>query len=73
MKLQVREAGEEIKALMEAKQNKEARKRLTYWYRQASGGQAPPSREHLERISTDRAELYRCRPPEGLRFPILVT
>ena len=73
MKLQVREAGEDIKALMEPKQNKEAWKRLTYWYRQASGGQSQPSREHMDSIATDLAEFYRCRPFEELRVPILVT
>ena len=31
------------------------------------------SREHLDSIATERLEIYRCRPPEGLRFPILVT
>ena len=46
---------------------------MASWYRQASGGQAPPSGEHLDRIAIERAELYMCRPPEGIRFPILVT
>ena len=41
-------------------------------YRQASGVQAPPPREYLDRIATERADLYRCRPPEGLGVPILV-
>ena len=31
------------------------------------------SREHLDSIATERLEIYRCRPPEGLRFHILVT
>ena len=42
-------------------------------YSQALGGKAKPSREHVDRIATKRAEIYRCRPPEGLRVPILVT
>ena len=29
--------------------------------------------EHLDRIATERAELYRCRPPGGIRVLILVT
>ena len=37
------------------------------------GGQAPPLREHLDRIATERDDIYRCRPPEGLRVPIMVT
>ena len=31
------------------------------------------SQEHMDSISTKREELYRCRPPEGLRVHILVT
>ena len=36
-------------------------------------GQSPPSQERLESIATERAEIYKCRPPEGLQVPILVT
>ena len=36
-------------------------------------GQSPPLREHLYYIATERAELYRSRPPEGLCVPILST
>ena len=57
---------------MESNKNQEVWKRLTHWYRQASGGQAPPSREKMDSIHTKRAELYRCRPPDGIRIPILV-
>ena len=28
--------------------------------------------EHLDRISTERVDLYRCRPPEGICVPITV-
>ena len=35
-------------------------------------GQASPSREHLDSVATKRAEIYRCRPPEGIRVPILI-
>ena len=35
-------------------------------------GQAPSLREHPDRIVMKRAELYRYRPPEGLRVPIMV-
>ena len=73
-KLWVREAGEDIEALMELDQNHEAWKRLAHWYSQVLGGrgQAPLSREHLDSIATKRAELYRCRPPEELLVPIIV-
>ena len=29
-------------------------------------------REHLDQIATERAEMYRCRPHEGVRVTILV-
>ena len=69
----MREAGEAIETLLAADQKQEARKCITSWYRQASGGRPPQSREHLDLTATERAELCRCRPPEGLRVPILVT
>ena len=69
----MKEAGDFIEAILAADQNQEAWKFTSSWYRQASGGQAPPSREHLDQIATERADLYRCRPPEGIRVPIMVT
>ena len=54
-------------------QKQEAWKRIASWYRKASGGQAPPSRENLDRIATEKAGLYRCRPTEGPRLIILVS
>ena len=36
------------------------------------GGQSPPSREHLNRIAMERADIYRCIPPEGLRVSIIM-
>ena len=68
----MREAIEAIEKILAAEQKQEAWKRILSWYRQASGGKALPSREHLDRIATEKTELYRCRPPEGLRVPILV-
>ena len=68
----VREAVEAIETLLSSYQKQDAWKCIAIWYRQASGGQDPPSRDHLYRIATERAELYRCRTPEGLRVPILV-
>ena len=58
---------------MDSNHNQEAWKRLTHWYRKASGRQAPQSRERLDSIATDWVELYRCRPPEGIRLLILAT
>ena len=71
--IRVREAGEAIEEILASDQNQEAWKHITSWQSQASEGQAIPLREHLDRIATERAEMYRCRPPEGLRIPILVT
>ena len=47
--------------------------RISRWYIQETGGQAPLSREHLDWIAMEREELYRCRPPEGLQVTIMVT
>ena len=70
---QAREAGEAIEAFLASDQKQEAYKRITSWYRKASGGQAPLLREHLDIIMTERADLYRCRTTEGIHIPILVT
>ena len=69
----MREAAEAIEALLASYQKQEAYKRTYSCYRQAVGRQAPPSRENLDRITTERAEIYRYRPPEGIRLPIVVT
>ena len=69
----VKESGEDIEALMAANHKQEARNRILRWYIWLIWGQASPLCEHLDHIATERAELYRCRPPEGLRLPILVT
>ena len=36
------------------------------------GKQAPPTREGLDQVSADKAELYRCYPPTRICVPILV-
>ena len=36
------------------------------------GKQAHPTREGLDQVSADRAELYRCHPQSRLWVPILV-
>ena len=50
----------------------EAWVRISWWYQQARGTQAPPTLEALDEVLTDRAEPYSCRPLEGLKVPILV-
>ena len=46
--------------------------RIYLWYRQVRGAHTTPTSEAIYEVSMYRAELYRCRPPEGLRVPILV-
>ena len=65
--------GEYIEVLLTSDQNHEEWKRLTSCYSQVSRGQSPPSQKHLELIATKQVELYRYRPHEGIRAPILVT
>ena len=50
----------------------EAWVRISWWYRQARGVKTPPTLEAMDEVSTEREELYRCRPPEGKKVPILV-
>ena len=42
------------------------------WYIQVRGAQAPTTTEELDDITADKADLYRCRPPEGLKSPLLM-
>ena len=65
-------AGSIIEVLMEDGRFKEAWDHLVRWYRHARGEQVHPTMEGLDRESTVRAELYRCRPPARLKVPILV-
>ena len=69
----VSKAGESIETLLVANQKQEACKCILIWYRQVLGGKEPPLRDHLDCIATERADLYRCRQPEELRVPIMVT
>ena len=50
---------------------KESWDKLVRWYRHARGKQSHPTREGLDRELSVRDELYRCRPPERLKVPIL--
>ena len=34
--------------------------------------QSPLTTEALDEVTLERVELYRCRPPKGLRVPLLV-
>ena len=65
-------AGTNIEELLVAGRFKEAWNHLTQWYRQWRCKEARPTREGLDQVSADRAELYRCRPPEGLWVPLLL-
>ena len=69
---QVQEAGSTIEALMESIHIQEAWERISRWYWQAKGRQLLPSREVLGQVTTERVELYICRPTERIRFPFLV-
>ena len=71
-KIRMRRAGEEIKALMSNNQVKEAWSKTQRWYREAKGHRVPPTSEHLDQTSNLREDLYRHRPPEGERIPILI-
>ena len=64
--------GSNIEGLMAAVRVKEAWDHLVRWYCHARGKQVQLTREGLERESMVRDELYRCRPPERLKVPILV-
>ena len=57
---------------MESGQIQEAWDRISRWYRQATGRQAPPYMKGLDQVTMERAELYRCRLLEGLCLPLLV-
>ena len=58
---------------MASYQKQEAWKRISFWYRQASRSKSPLPRNHLDLVATERTDIYRCRPPEGLQVPIMVT
>ena len=68
----VQEARANMESLMETCKVQEAWVRISRWYRQGRGAQSPPATEALDEVSTDRADIYRCRPPKVLRVPILV-
>ena len=57
---------------MEAGKVWESWAQISRWYRQARGVQASPTTEALDKVTVDRTEIYRCRPPKGLRVPLLM-
>ena len=66
------EAGTSIESIMESGKVREAGERTSWWYQQVSGQKTPSTKEALDEVSKERAELYMWRPPEGLRVPLLV-
>ena len=64
--------GGNIEGKMEAGMVKEAWYQLKRWYQQVRGKHYHPTREILDQVSADRAELYICCPPARLWVPILV-
>ena len=51
---------------------REAWSRISRWYRQSRGVQDPPTTKALDEVTVEREGLYKCRPPEGLRVPLLM-
>ena len=45
---------------------------ILWMYREARGVQSPPTTEALYEVTVEQTELYRFRPLEGLRVPLLV-
>ena len=68
-------AGEEVEtSLGEDPPNaKEAWRRLKGWYKAAFNRAPPPARATLERITTERVDLYRYIPSPGENIPVTVT
>ena len=64
--------GASIETSMYVGKVQEAWTQISQWYRQARVAQAPPTTEALDEVTVERAELYRRRPPEGLKFQLLV-
>ena len=58
--------------LMEAGKVWEAWVHILRWYRQARGAHAQPTMDELYEVTVEREELYRCRPTDVLRVPLLV-
>ena len=61
-----------MESLMTAGKTKAVLGKISQWYRKARGNKNPLLRESLNQISEERKKLYRCRPPEGWRVPLVV-
>ena len=68
----VQASGDSIEEAMEAGKVQEAKKQISRWYRQERGEQAPPTTNKIYKVIVARDKLYRCRPLEGLKVPLLV-
>ena len=64
--------GANIEGLLEAGRFKEAWDHLAWWYRQLRGRQSHPTREGLDQVPEDRADIYIFQAPELLRVSLLV-
>ena len=53
-------------------QHREAWHRLKGWYRAVVYSAPPPTWVNLERITTERVDLYSYVPPPGANIPIFV-
>ena len=68
----VQASGDSIEEAMEAGKVQEAKKQISRWYRQERGEQAPPTTYKIYEVIVARDKIYRCRPLEGLKVPLLV-
>ena len=57
---------------MEAGEVLEAWAQISQWYRQGREAHAPQTKDELDEVTEERVELYRSRPLEGLKVPLLV-
>ena len=57
---------------MEAGEVLEAWTQISQWYRQGREAHAPQTKDELDEVTEERVELYRSRPLEGLKVPLLV-
>ena len=66
--------GAEVEALLGADPplHQEAWHRIKGWYKAAANHVLPPAQVTLERITTERVELYSYVPPPGKNIPISV-
>ena len=69
---QVQAIGDSNKSDMEAGKVREALTHISRWYKQARGAHAPSTTDDIDKVTAERAEIYRCRPPDVLKVPLLV-